>query len=143
MLASSTVPSRSRCAATSELGRRAEFLDGQLDRLDELIVPLVTARTPGLLQLYGVGPDTAAMLLIAAGDNPARLRSEAAWARSGQAGGEHRLLPPSRIQHGLRVSSLSSSTAVARIARISRDAVAAMVPDSPRLISSARHWRTA
>jgi transposase len=63
-----------------ELGRRAEFLDGQLGRLDELIVPLVTARAPGLLTLYGVGPDTAAMLLIAAGDNPGRLRSEAAWA---------------------------------------------------------------
>jgi transposase len=63
-----------------ELGRRAEFLDGQLRRLDALIVPLVTARAPGLLALYGVGHDTAAKLLIAAGDHPERLRSEAAWA---------------------------------------------------------------
>src|SRR5215813_2093955 len=63
-----------------ELGRRAGFLDGQLHRLDELIVPLVTARAPGLLSLYGVGHDTAAKLLIAAGDHPERLRSEAAWA---------------------------------------------------------------
>src|SRR5262249_38107292 len=63
-----------------ELGRRAQFLDGQLQRLDEFIVPLVTARAPGLLALYGVGPDTAAMLLVAAGDHPERLRSEAAWA---------------------------------------------------------------
>src|SRR5262245_35939891 len=63
-----------------ELGRRAEFLDGQLRRLDALIVPLVTARAPGLLALSGVGHDTAAKLLIAAGDHPARLRSEAAWA---------------------------------------------------------------
>jgi transposase len=63
-----------------ELGRRAEFLDGQLSRLDELITPLVTARAPGLLRLYGIGPDTAATLLIAAGDHPGRLRSEAAWA---------------------------------------------------------------
>ena len=44
------------------------------------------ARTPGgatapeLLGLFGVGPDTAATLLVAAGDNPERLRSEAAWA---------------------------------------------------------------
>ena len=52
----------------------------QIERLDELIVPLVTVRAPGLLSLYGVGPDTAAMLLIAAGDHPERLRSEAAWA---------------------------------------------------------------
>ena len=63
-----------------ELGRRAQFLDAQLARLDELIVPLVTARAPRLLQLYGVGCDTAATLLIAAGDHPRRLRSEAAWA---------------------------------------------------------------
>ena len=66
--------------ALRELGRRAEFLDGQLERLDELIVPLVTARAPGLLALYGIGPNTAALLLIAAGDHPRRLRSEAAWA---------------------------------------------------------------
>jgi len=63
-----------------ELGRRVVFLDGQLQRLDALIVPLVTARAPGLLALYGVGHDTAAKLLIAAGDHPERLRSEAAWA---------------------------------------------------------------
>jgi transposase len=66
--------------ALRELGRRAEFLDGQLERLSELIVPLVTARAPGLLALYGIGPNTAALLLIAAGDHPRRLRSEAAWA---------------------------------------------------------------
>ena len=66
--------------ALRELGRRAQFLDGQLDRLDELIVPLVTTRAPGLLALYGIGPHTAALLLIAAGDHPGRLRSEAAWA---------------------------------------------------------------
>jgi transposase len=65
--------------ALRELGRRAEFLDGQLERLDELIVPLVAARAPGLLALHGVGPDTAALLLVAAGDHPERLRSEAAW----------------------------------------------------------------
>ena len=63
-----------------ELGRRACYLDGQLTRLDELITPLVTARAPGLLRLFGVGPDTAAVLLIAAGDHPGRLRSEATWA---------------------------------------------------------------
>jgi transposase len=66
--------------ALRELGRRAQFLDGQLERLDELIVPLVTAHAPGLLTVYGLGPRTAALLLIAAGDHPGRLRSEAAWA---------------------------------------------------------------
>ena len=66
--------------ALRELGRRAQFLDGQLKRLDELIVPLVTAHAPGLLTVYGLGPRTAALLLIAAGDHPGQLRSEAAWA---------------------------------------------------------------
>jgi Transposase IS116/IS110/IS902 family len=40
----------------------------------------VTARAPGLLGLYGIGPETAALLLAAAGEHPERLRSEAAWA---------------------------------------------------------------
>jgi transposase len=66
--------------ALRELGRRAQFLDAQAGRLDALIIPLVTGRAPGLLALHGVGPDTAALLLIAAGDHPQRLRSEAAWA---------------------------------------------------------------
>jgi hypothetical protein len=35
---------------------------------------------PGLLDHRGVGPDTAAALLIAAGDNPGRLGSEASFA---------------------------------------------------------------
>jgi transposase len=66
--------------AVRELGRRAEFLDDQIERLDDLIIPVVTARAPGLLALYGIGPETAALLLVAAGDHPERLRSEAAWA---------------------------------------------------------------
>ncbi len=57
-----------------------EFPGAQTGRLDDLIVPLVTVRAPGLLRLYGAGPGTAALLLIAAGDHPGRLRSEAAWA---------------------------------------------------------------
>ncbi|MGB5760630.1 MAG: IS110 family transposase, partial [Acidimicrobiales bacterium] len=41
---------------------------------------LVTETAPSLLALHGVGIDTAATLLVAAGDNPERLRSEAARA---------------------------------------------------------------
>src|SRR5450755_3192685 len=59
--------------ALRELGRRAEFLDAQIERLDELIGPLATARAPSLLALYGIGPHTAALLLSAAGDHPERL----------------------------------------------------------------------
>jgi transposase len=74
------VPGYATRITLREPGRRARFLDAQLDRLDELIVPLVTARAPGLLSLHGVGPDTAALLLIAAGDHPQRLHSESARA---------------------------------------------------------------
>jgi len=63
-----------------ELGRRAQYFNGEIDRLDDVLVPLVTERAPELLALFGVGPDTAAILLVAAGDHPERLRSEAAWA---------------------------------------------------------------
>jgi transposase len=55
------VPGYATRAALRERGRRAEFLDGQLERPGELIVPLVTARAPGLLALYGIGPNTAAL----------------------------------------------------------------------------------
>jgi hypothetical protein len=75
------MPGYATRVALRELGRRARFLDAQIGQLDELIVPLVTRRAPGLLALHGVGADTAARLLIAAGDHPGRLRSEAAWAR--------------------------------------------------------------
>jgi transposase len=40
----------------------------------------VAKTAPSLLALPGVGIVTAASLLVAAGDNPERLRSEAAWA---------------------------------------------------------------
>jgi transposase len=66
--------------ALRELGRRALYLSEQNERLDELLVPLVADHAPELLARPGVGPHSAALLLIAAGDHPDRLRSEAAWA---------------------------------------------------------------
>ena len=62
------------------LARRVVALNDEIERLDTHIAALVTATAPQLLELYGVGTDTAAILLAAAGDNPDRLRSEAAWA---------------------------------------------------------------
>jgi transposase len=55
-------------------------LDEEKERLDALLAELVTKTAPQLLELHGVGIDTAAALLVTAGDNPDRLRSEAAWA---------------------------------------------------------------
>jgi transposase len=62
------------------LGRRVLSLDQEMERIDELLAELVQDVAPGLLAVYGVGVHTAALLLVAAGDNPQRLRSEAAWA---------------------------------------------------------------
>jgi transposase len=55
-------------------------LEEEINELDARITPLLKATAPELLAVYGVGIDTAAALLVAAGDNPERLRSEAAWA---------------------------------------------------------------
>ena len=41
---------------------------------------LINETAPSLLELYGVGVDTAASLLVTAGDNPERLHSERSWA---------------------------------------------------------------
>jgi transposase len=57
-----------------------QFLETQAEALEAQIETLVTAANPGLRAAYGVGPDTAAQLLITAGANPHRLHSEAAFA---------------------------------------------------------------
>ena len=67
-------------ASLSSLAHRIEALDRELAELDERIEAFLVATVPDLLELFGVGPDTAAALVIAAGDNPGRLHSEAAWA---------------------------------------------------------------
>ncbi len=66
--------------ALQTLGRRVLALEDDDARLDALLVELVAATAPSLVEIYGVGIDTAAILLVTAGDNPERIRSEAAWA---------------------------------------------------------------
>jgi transposase len=67
-------------AALCSLAHRVKALDVELAHLDGLVSPLLADAAPGLLGLLGVGTDTGATLLVTAGDNPERLRSEAAWA---------------------------------------------------------------
>lgn len=62
------------------LARRVLTLSEEIDELNTQITAAIQARTPHLLQRYGVGPDTGAALLLAAGDNPDRLASEASFA---------------------------------------------------------------
>ena len=67
-------------ASLSSLAHRISSLDEEMAELDARIEALLVATVPDLLDLFGVGPDTAAALVMAAGDNPERLHSEAAWA---------------------------------------------------------------
>jgi transposase len=67
-------------AALCSLARRVQGLEDELGELDRRIEALVSSAAPELLARFGVGPDTAAALLVSAGDNPERLHSEAAWA---------------------------------------------------------------
>ena len=62
------------------LARRIHVLDAELAAIDEQLGPIVKAAAPELLNIFGVGIDTAAVLLVTAGDNPERITSEAAWA---------------------------------------------------------------
>ena len=59
------------------LARRVHALDAELAAIDEQIGPLVKAAAPELLNIYGVGVDTAAVLLVTAGDNAERITPKA------------------------------------------------------------------
>lgn len=59
--------------------RYLQLTDEIADHTTELHT-LVNQIAPDLLAEHGVGPDSAAALLIAAGDNPSRIHSEAAFA---------------------------------------------------------------
>jgi transposase len=62
------------------LARHILELTHQINDLKQRITQVLTAHAPQLLDHYGVGPDTAAVLLITAEDNPERMHSEASFA---------------------------------------------------------------
>jgi len=62
------------------LARRVLALSAERKELRTHLDALVAQANPGLRNVFGVGPDTGAQLLITAGNNPDRLRSEAALA---------------------------------------------------------------
>ncbi|HEX2291428.1 MAG TPA: transposase, partial [Pseudonocardiaceae bacterium] len=73
-------PVQATKAALRRLARRHQQLSAEIRELDAELAPLVTATVPELLALPGVGIEVAGQLLVTAGDNPERLRSEAAFA---------------------------------------------------------------
>lgn len=98
-----TVDDANRHALRS-LARRWQALNEEAAELAGMIEELVKATAPQLLERFGIGADTAAEILIVAGDNPERITSEAAFAKlagispvptgSGMTSGRH------RINHG-------------------------------------------
>lgn len=62
------------------LALRYRALSGEIKELDTEIARLCAEANPALLAAPGVGAETAATLLIAAGDNPERLTTEASFA---------------------------------------------------------------
>nr|WP_328825900.1 transposase [Streptomyces ureilyticus] len=62
------------------LARRIQQLTAEVKELARRLTNAVRRCHPQLLDIIGVGPDSAAALLIAAGDNPERLVNEASFA---------------------------------------------------------------
>ena len=66
--------------ALRSVARRYQVLSREIAELEEHLDRLVAQAALELVSLPGIGTDSAATLLIVAGDNPQRLRSEAAFA---------------------------------------------------------------
>ena len=62
------------------LARRYQTLTAEIQQLDTEIKQLCAQANPALLAAPGIGPETAAALLVTAGDNPERMGSEASFA---------------------------------------------------------------
>jgi transposase len=66
--------------ALHALGRRIQQLSAEITVLTRRIAVIIQGHNPQILRIRGVGPDSAAALLTAAGDNPHRLATEASFA---------------------------------------------------------------
>jgi transposase len=74
-----TSPLAAAMLALGTLARRHQALSAEIDSLTTQLDRLVATAAPKLVALFGVGQDSAGALLVAAGDNPDRLQSEAAF----------------------------------------------------------------
>ena len=67
-------------AALRAIARRVQALDEEITLADTRLRPATATVAPRTTALFGAGPEVAGQLLVTAGDNPDRLRSEAALA---------------------------------------------------------------
>jgi transposase len=73
-------PTQTTKRVLRQYAHRIQYLDDEIKTATENQAALVAQIAPGLLAQYGVGPETAAQLLITAGDNPDRLHNQASFA---------------------------------------------------------------
>jgi transposase len=76
-----TSPTASAKAALRALARRWLMLDAEIKSHDADLDALTAACAPALKEAHGMATGTAAEMLILVGDNPERIRSEAAFAK--------------------------------------------------------------
>jgi transposase len=73
-------PTMATKAALRAIARRIQALEEEIALADARLRPATATVAPRTAALFGAGPDVAGQLLVTAGDNPERLRSEAALA---------------------------------------------------------------
>jgi hypothetical protein len=73
-------PAQAIKAALRAVACRIHQLDQEIGLADQRLATLVGRAAPRLLKLHAIGVDHAGQLLTTAGDNPERLRGEAAFA---------------------------------------------------------------
>ncbi|GAP53949.1 transposase IS116/IS110/IS902 family protein, partial [Arthrobacter sp. Hiyo6] len=79
-VSNATDPVTAYRVSMKSLARRYLELTDEIADLDELINPIVEALAPELLERVGIGIEVAGQFLVTAGDNPDRMKSEAAFA---------------------------------------------------------------
>lgn len=75
-----TYPTTATKTALRRLARRIQLLTTEIDQAKTELQILTSRALPRTTALFGVGPDTAAQMLITAGDNPDRISHDASFA---------------------------------------------------------------
>ena len=75
-----TDPTHATILALRSLATRTRQLRMEANELKKHLAKLVAEVAPETSNVFGLGPDTAAAMLITVGDNPARLKSESSFA---------------------------------------------------------------
>jgi transposase len=73
-------PTTGTKAALRAISRRVQALNEEITLAEARLRPAVVTTAPRTAAIFGAGPEVAGQLLVSAGDNPERLRSDAALA---------------------------------------------------------------